>query len=102
VYQGGATYVQVKRLVAAPAALPRAGRRTQLPVPGPAAGDTLPMAAAGAADPGATDPGATDPGGIPAAAPAAGPAASAGHARPARPPVELSTFLDEVFGRETR
>ncbi len=106
VYQGGATYVQVKRLVAEPAALPRAGRRTQLPVRGPAAGDTLPMTAAGAADPGAADPGAADPGatgpggGIPAAAPPAAPAA--GHARPTRPPVELSTFLDEVFGRETR
>jgi len=87
VHQGGATYVQVKRLVAGPAALPRAGRRTQLPVPRPAADDTLPMAAAGAIDAGAAGPG----GGIPAAT-----------APPARPPVELSAFLDEVFGREAR
>ena len=129
VYQGGATYVQVKRLVAAPAALPRAGRRTQLPVPRPAADDTLPMAAAGipyagGADPGRPDAGAPDPGapaarapdpGAPAArapdpgggrpaapAPPAARAASAGPAPSARPPVELSTFLDEVFGRDAR
>jgi hypothetical protein len=109
VYQGDATYVQVKRLVAAPAALPRAGRRTQLPMPRQAAGDTLPMAAAGAPDPGAPDPGAPDAGAVdpgggrPAVtAPPAAPAASAGHAPSARPPVELSAFLDEVFGREAR
>jgi len=109
VYQGDATYVQVKRLVAAPAALPRAGRRTQLPMPRQAAGDTLPMAAAGAPDPGAPDPGAPDAGAVdpgggrPAVtAPPAAPAASAGHAPSARPPVQLSAFLDEVFGREAR
>ena len=63
IYRGGVTYVQVKRLVAGPAELPRPAAR-----PGPAeasrAGIVSGMAAGdpGAGDPGAGDPGAGDPG----------------------------------------
>ena len=38
IYRGGVTYVQVKRLVAAPAAVPGRARRQQGPVDGCAAG----------------------------------------------------------------
>jgi hypothetical protein len=68
VYQGGVTYVQVKRLVGAPAALP------YVPAPGPSAAFPAPAASAKA------------------------PAGTA----PSRPLADVSGFLDEAFGRETR
>ncbi len=73
VYQGGVTYVQVKRLVAAPAALAPGPVRARPPeVPRPrAAGDTVP---------------------VPAAAPAQ-----------ARAPLaDVGVFLDEAFGPAAR
>jgi len=89
--QGGVTYVQVKRLVAAPAALPRAAARH-------AAGPATPRPAT--AD-GATGDEATEVT-VPVAADRA--AASGGYATagpPGRPLADVSAFLDEAFGRET-
>ena len=86
IYRGGVTYVQVKRLVAGPAELPRPAAG-----PGPArdsrAGSVSGVAARdpGAGHPGAADPGAADPG-----------AADPGAGRPA----DLSALLDEAFGEE--
>jgi hypothetical protein len=73
VYRGGATFVQVKRLVAGPAALPP-------PVPRDAPGRPSAAAAAGQPD---------------GAEPAAGPG------EPAVPP-DAGPLLDEAFGKESR
>jgi hypothetical protein len=70
IYRGGVTYVQVKRLVAAPAALP---------APGPAAQSAAQSAAESAAEP--------------AAEPAA-------ELAPARPLPDVGVLLDEAFGPE--
>jgi hypothetical protein len=74
IYRGGVTYVQVKRLVAAPAALPAPG-----PAPGPAAQSAAQSAAESAAEP--------------AAEPAA-------ELAPARPLPDVGVLLDEAFGPE--
>jgi hypothetical protein len=74
IYRGGVTYVQVKRLVAAPAALP---------APGPAAQSAANAAAESAAEP------------------AAEPAAElAAELAPARPLPDVGVLLDEAFGPE--
>jgi hypothetical protein len=70
VHQGGVSYIQVKRVVAAPAALPRAAAD-----PAPAPGPAVPVAAAEPAD---------------------GPAALEPEARVA---AAVAAFLDEAFGR---
>lgn len=71
VHQGGVTYVQVKRLVAAPAALPRAAAR-QAAAPAPPHPAAASVPATGGPAPG-----------IPA---------------PRRPMADVSAFLDEAFG----
>ncbi len=70
VHQGGVTYVQVKRLVAARAALPRAvARRAEGPAPPrPGGAGTVPADAVGQ--------------------------------RRAQPMADVSAFLDQAFGRE--
>ncbi len=73
IYRGGVTYVQVKRLVAAPAAL------TGVPATADASTPTAPAAAT-----------------APAAGSAAAPPASG--AGPGGPPPDVSALLDEVFG----
>jgi hypothetical protein len=81
VHQGGVTYVQVKRLVAAPAALPRAAARHAAPPAPP------PPAAARAPANGAPAHGHGVPAnGVPA---------------PVRPMADVSAFLDEAFGPAT-
>jgi hypothetical protein len=81
VHQGGVTYVQVKRLIAAPAALPRAAARHRA---APA-----PPHPAASASPGPATPGEGPADAVPGPAePVAGPMA------------DLSAFLDEAFGRE--
>jgi len=80
IYRGGVTFVQVKRLVAAPAALPR---------PIWPDGDTGRRVAAGA----------EDRPGLPASA---GPGSERGaHARRPGPPPDAGSLLDEAFGQET-
>ncbi|HEX9355583.1 MAG TPA: hypothetical protein VF933_17420, partial [Streptosporangiaceae bacterium] len=117
IYRGGVTYVQVKRLVAGPAELPRpagrpgrAGRPARAgavsgvaaggpgaggPGPGdPGAGDASPgdpsPADAGPADPGPAEPGPGVPG---AGGPGAGGPGAGG-------PADVSALLDEAFGEE--
>jgi hypothetical protein len=80
IYRGGVTYIQVKRLIAAPAALPRAT------VPAHAA----PSAGVAEAAPASTAPAA---GTASAAAPGTGVAGA---------PPDASALLDEAFGPETR
>jgi hypothetical protein len=81
VYRGGVTFIQVKRLVAAPAALP---------APAPKADRPRPDAATRVTDPGlVTAPGPAGPTGrVPADASAL--------------PADASALLDEAFGKESR
>jgi hypothetical protein len=87
IYRGGVTFVQVKRLIAAPAAL--AGPVLAGPAPGPADGHQGRLAPAAGPDGRAAAP--LPPG---AAAPAGQPAPGAPHA------VEVTALLDEAFGPE--
>jgi hypothetical protein len=92
IYRGGVTYVQVKRLIAAPAALaghPLAGRA---PDPAAAAGADLPTGAmppAGPEPPATAVPRAAEPAGRPA--PGAAPSAAQ---------QAVTALLDEAFGPE--
>ena len=88
IYRGGVTFVQVKRLVAAPAALAGPVRATG---PDTAAG----RAAAG----GPVTAGPPDGPGRPALA-GTGPGPGANAHRPGRPP-DAGSLLDEAFGQET-
>jgi hypothetical protein len=93
IYRGGVTYVQVKRLVAAPAALtpqPAAPARSPAAVP----------ARSRPADPAQAPPGfpAQAPPGF--AAPAAVPARAAASRSPRAEPPGLAALLDEAFGPE--
>jgi hypothetical protein len=80
IYRGGVTYVQVKRLVAAPAELPRPAR--------PAAGGSIRTAAAGEPDEAAAT----------LDQPHTGQGAAA---RRPDPPPDAGSLLDEAFGQET-
>jgi hypothetical protein len=84
VHQGGVTYVQVKRLVAAPAALPRAAARHAegAAPPRPGAAGTVPAEA------------------VPAEAVPAEAVPAEAVPAPAQPKAGISAFLDEAFGRE--
>jgi hypothetical protein len=84
IYRGGVTFIQVKRLLAAPAAL---ARSPVTPVAGPASQEP----AAGRPEP--------SPG--PAAPPARAPAAGAEHPVPG-PDAAVTALLDEAFGPEPR
>jgi len=77
IYRGGVTYVQVKRLVAAPAALTGVSAQAGAPTP---------------PDPAGPPPATTAPLTGPAAAPSAPGAGSGG------PPPDVSALLDEAFG----
>jgi hypothetical protein len=70
IYRGGVTFIQIKRLVAAPAALAREPASAAEPTPGPG-----PVAAAH-------------------------PGAAADQQPPAAPPPDASPLLDEAFGKE--
>jgi hypothetical protein len=83
IYRGGVTFVQVKRMVAAPAALSRA-----------------PAAAPAPAAPAAAVPAATAPHSAAATAAHSSPAAAAHGAAPAGGLPDAGPFLDEVFGGE--
>jgi hypothetical protein len=87
IYRGGVTYVQVKRLVAGPAELPRPAARAD-PAGVSRAGSVSGVAAG---DPGAAGPG---PGGPGPGGPGTG---SPGADRPA----DISALLDEAFGGES-
>ena len=98
VHQGGVTYVQVKRLVAAPAALAR------VPVAAPAGAAGESGVAGGSAGAGGSG-GAGRFGGAGGEDGQAGtgdtiPLPAAGPARAGRPLADVGTFLDEAFGRE--
>jgi hypothetical protein len=90
IYHGGVTFVQVKRLVAAPAALAE-------PTP---AGPRAPDPAAAAAGDQARPAGAARPAGPPAA-PVPGDAAAPG-SQPAVAAADVTALLDEAFGAEPR
>ena len=103
VHQGGVTYVQVKRLVAAPAALAR------VPVAAPSPGAAGAAGAAGAGVAGVAEGavGTTWAGEAAGAGGQAGtgdtiPLPAVGPARAGRPLADVGTFLDEAFGREAR
>ena len=85
IYRGGVTYIQIKRLVAGPAAVGMRPARRQ-------AGRTREVVTAAAADGGGNEAGAWQPGRGPAAAPLAGPAGLP----------DVSPVLDAAFGREPR
>jgi hypothetical protein len=85
VHQGGVSFVQVKRLVGAPAALSNVDARS-------------PVAASGANSRAATTPAAASAAGTTVAPAAPGPAGPG--APPARAPADVTAFLDEAFGSE--
>jgi len=91
IYRGGVTFVQVKRLLAAPAALaepPPAGHRAPHPAAAAAGHQARPARAAG-------------PVGPPAVPVPAGAAAPAGQAAAAAPDAaDVKALLDEAFGAE--
>jgi hypothetical protein len=104
VYQGGVTYVQVKRLIGAPAALPHVSAETPgAPGSSSSLGSWAAFRTAGgpANPPAGADGAAAPPGSRPPAASQA-PAASAAPAStaPPGPLPDVSGFLDEAFGRE--
>ena len=106
VHQGGVTYVQVKRLVAAPAAL----ARVPVPAPSPGAAGAGGAAGVGAAAGVGVAGGAAGTTWAGEAAGAGGqagtgdtiPLPAVGPARAGRPLADVGTFLDEAFGREAR
>ena len=114
VHQGGVTYVQVKRLVAAPAALARVPVAAAGPPggrPGGVRGRPGPSEAygivrrEGLAGRRGLRGGGTETGGAGGAAGQAGtgdtiPLPAVGPARAGRPLADVGTFLDEAFGRE--
>ena len=90
IYHGGVTFVQVKRLLAAPAALAKP----------PAAGHRAPHPAAAAAGDQARRPSAAWPASPPGAPLPADATAPAG--QPAVTAVDVAALLDEAFGAEPR
>ena len=90
IYRGGTTYVQVKRLVAAPAAIGGLATGVRGTPPAAAARPATPGPPSAASAPGPpTEPGTpTEPGPGPAR-------------RPAQAPAGISALLDEAFGPET-
>ncbi len=98
VHQGGVTYVQVKRLVAAPAAL----ARVPVAAPARAAAGSGVADGSGGADRSGGAGGSDGAGGADGLAGTGDtiPLPTAGVARAGRPLADVGTFLDEAFGRE--
>jgi hypothetical protein len=91
IYRGGVTFVQVKRLIAAPAALAAARRPARGPGPGVAASGAAAPPAGTARPPAAARPPGAAPGGRRSGPHPAGP-------EPAD--AEAAALLDEAFGAE--